>query len=103
MKRELEQKFYNRWPTWFIRDDPKTSLMCFGFTCEDGWFKVLWELCEQIEPLAPVNFQVIQVKEKFGGLRFYINHHLDSIDNLIHLAEAKCRFRQAEEYQRIEE
>ena len=51
-----------------------------GFTNDDGWFDILWRLCEDLEPLVAKfeqetgsQFEVLQVKEKFGGLRFYVN------------------------------
>ena len=51
-----------------------------GFTHDDGWFDLLWRLCEDLEPLVAEfaaaggpKFEVLQVKEKFGGLRFYVN------------------------------
>ena len=48
------------------------SLMAFGFECGDGWFDLIKKLCEKLNALNLKNFRVIQVKEKFGGLRFYI-------------------------------
>ncbi len=45
-----------------------------GFTHEDGWFDILWRLCVDLEPLVTEleraggpKFEVLQVKEKFGG------------------------------------
>ena len=45
------------------------SLMGFGFEVGDGWFELLKELSEKIEPYE---VEAVQVKEKFGGLRFYL-------------------------------
>jgi hypothetical protein len=48
--------------------------MARGFEHDDGWFDILWRLCVDLEPLvAGHEFEVVQVKEKFGGLRFYVN------------------------------
>jgi hypothetical protein len=54
--------------------------MPWGFEHDDGWFDILWRLCEDLEPLVAEfelaggpKFEVLQVKEKFGGLRFYVN------------------------------
>jgi len=46
--------------------------MCWGFECGDGWFQIIWDLCLAIEAVDP-NRRVLatQVKEKYGGLRFY--------------------------------
>lgn len=47
----------------------------------DGWFSILDNLCKEIDPLVSENFKVTQIKEKFGGLRFYYDledyHHFD--------------------------
>ena len=37
----------------------------------------------------PPQFQVQQVKEKFGGLRFYISAAPQEVHNMIHKAEAE--------------
>jgi hypothetical protein len=39
--------------------------------CGDGWFDLLDALSQQIEHRASGLCRVVQVKEKFGGLRFY--------------------------------
>ena len=33
-----EQELINIEPKWFVTDDPKRSLMCFGFCIGKGWF-----------------------------------------------------------------
>ena len=81
MRKELEQKLVERWPTWFnIKGDIRLTAMPWGFTHGDGWFDIVWRLCEDLEPLVTEmehaggrQFEVLQVKEKFGGLRFYVN------------------------------
>lgn len=50
------------------------SLIPFGFECDDGWYKIIDELCETICSLiegTDIKVTADQVKEKFGGLRFY--------------------------------
>jgi CRP/FNR family transcriptional regulator, cyclic AMP receptor protein len=86
---ELELKFKERWPDWFrhLYSDPRTSCLYLGFTHGDGWFDLVWQLCEQIEPIVlaepgPEPFEVYQVKKKFGGLRFYNNHPSERIEQL---------------------
>jgi hypothetical protein len=65
-----------------------------GFTHGDGWFDIVWRLCGDLEPLVEEferesghQFEVLQVKEKFGGLRFYVNHASDAIRQRIEVAE----------------
>ena len=68
-----------RWPKWFdVNGDIRHTLMPFGFP-QNGWAEIIWRLCEDIEPVVAnfppgQSFEVLQVKEKFGGLRFYCTH-----------------------------
>jgi hypothetical protein len=94
MRKELEQKLVERWPRWFnTGGDIRQTSMARGFEHEDGWFDILWRLCEDLEPRVAEfeaaggpKFEVTQVKEKFGGLRFYVNHKSDAIDQRIEAA-----------------
>jgi hypothetical protein len=94
MRYELQQRLVDRWPTWFnIGGDPRHTLMHFGFQHRDGWFDLLWWLCERLEPVVAAAeketgrpFEVLQVKEKFGGLRFYASYTNDAISTPIEVA-----------------
>lgn len=74
----------------------------FGVECGDGWFELIKNLCEEIAKLEIDGIRVAQVKEKFGGLRFYVSAYpeqvdvdpkakekLDALYNLIDKAEEK--------------
>jgi hypothetical protein len=83
MRKELEQKLVERWPTWFDTGggDVRRTAMPRGFLHGDGWFDLIWRLCEDLEPLVAEfevatgrTFEILQVKEKFGGLRIHVNH-----------------------------
>jgi len=95
MRKELEQKLVERWPAWFnVGSDPRQTRIADGFCHGDGWFDILWRLCEDLEPLVAEAerqtghpFEVLQVKEKLGGLRFYVNHRTDAISERITAAE----------------
>jgi hypothetical protein len=108
MRKDLERKFQTRWPGWFDLDgSPMQTAMARGFAHGAGWFDLVWRLCEQIEPIvlageadtreweAPLDtakqppFEVYQVKEKFGGLRFYCNSHSEAILTLVQRAQAQ--------------
>lgn len=80
------QKLYNRillglqlrYP-YFRKFNHKngTNPFHFGFECGDGWVDILSELILKIKELdsnTGVVTEVIQIKEKFGGLRFYPMH-----------------------------
>ena len=99
MRRELEQKLVERWPSWFnVNGDPLETRMADGFAHGDGWFDIVWRLCEDSEPLvAEVEkatgrpFEVLQVKQKLGGLRFYVSHQhrTEAVMQRIYAAESE--------------
>jgi hypothetical protein len=66
--------------------------MSDGFRCCDGWYDITFHLCKRLEPLvanlddSAEEFQVLQVKEKFGELRFYVNQRTDEIREAIRSA-----------------
>lgn len=68
--------------------------MAFGFECGDGWFKIIRNLSGQIySHLAKKgkkhlnDFQVSQVKEKYGTLRYYYYGGDEQIDKWVNEAE----------------
>jgi hypothetical protein len=67
-----------------------------GFYLPKGWSRVVWNLCSLIEWHLKYHKepkpkpQVVQVKEKFGGLRFYINGGDETINAFITFAESMC-------------
>jgi len=104
MRKELEDKLFNDFPDLFKhRNDPNVSLMFFGFECGNGWFDLIYQLCSDIMEYflteydnndmyyhdVPAYFSVVQVKEKFGSLRFYITSAPEYIHDLIYEAELK--------------
>lgn len=72
---------------------PEVYAQDFYFQCNDGWFKIVDELSAK---LAKLGVQVVQVKEKFGGLRVYLDVTAPGAYELIHEAEQKsfvtCEF-----------
>jgi hypothetical protein len=97
MRKELEQKLVERWRSWFnVIGDQRETRMADGFAHGDGWFNIVWRLCEDLEPLVAEAekstgrpFEVLQVKQKFGGLRFYVSHRTDAILQRIETAESE--------------
>lgn len=62
--------------------------------CSDGWYTLLYSLSTNIEHMIkqlPEEMQgqihAVQVKSKYGGLRFYMDHSTPRIDGAIDLAE----------------
>jgi len=56
------------------------------FSCHSGWNIIIKELIEDLIKMG-WNKQVVQVKEKFAGLRFYIQDGSEEMYNRISLAE----------------
>jgi len=74
------------------------SLMCFGFECFNGWYDIIYDLSSKLEPMIQKWIdenpgkdypRAIQVKEKFGTLRFYMTHATTEMYNAISEAEKK--------------
>lgn len=49
---------------------PMEPFEVFGFQVLDGWFGIIAKLADDLEKFKDV--RCVQVKEKFGGLRFYV-------------------------------
>ena len=81
--------------TDLIAKYPKIFPGNFYFECGDGWYDLIDDLCYKLQAYVD-DFdsvdQVVagQVKEKFGGLRFYLDHGGDDcVYDLIRNAEHK--------------
>ena len=79
-----------------IQPDPtlRNNLMVFGFEIGEGWMSLVIELLDKIQHLVDNNpeysgLQVIQVKEKYGSLRVYLNYYYKEIEELIQEYEEK--------------
>ena len=85
MTPEHDAQIFTEFPVFF-RPQPLNRQLAVG----DGWFELIYKLCEEIRDLHPhPEFCVLQVKEKFGGLRFYVTHSTADISAAIHGAEQK--------------
>ena len=82
-------EFYDKYPLCFPKGEP-----CCGFYIGYGWWPRIKKLCEDITEVLNHSkcsgFMVDQVKEKFGGLRFYVSNDNDEIKSLIYEAESDC-------------
>ena len=99
MKEELDKKLVKAFPLLYgDRNAPMQSTsMCCGFP-GDGWFDIIWDLSSKLEPLiqkcidedqdTELYPKAFQVKEKFGGLRFYMTCGSREIFDLTDEAEA---------------
>ena len=78
MKKKLKvSDLIKKYPKIFRQSKlPMTqTAMCWGISTGDGWFKLLDNLCSRLQFDTDKNnypqVEAIQVKEKYGTLRFY--------------------------------
>lgn len=73
MKKELEKKLVEKYPNLYkdYGGDMRKTCMHWGFEHGDGWYDLIDELSAKLESYGVV---AGQVKEKFGGLRFYLDY-----------------------------
>ena len=90
MNKENTLKLFNDFPELYKGKDKTLmeSLMPFGFECGDGWFELIYELSKKLKEVNP-ECEAVQVKEKFGGLRFYVGAANEKGYKLIEDAENK--------------
>ena len=90
---EFEKRMEEKYPAMF-------SQPYGGFAVGEGWWPIIESLCANIQShtdwwnknreTRPVVEQVVvaQIKEKFGGLRFYYEGGDDKIQGMVRMAEA---------------
>ena len=98
MNIDLDKQLCEKYPDIF-KDryaDMRATAMCWGFEHGDGWYNIIDNLCATIKnreynlKFHNVEFVPVvatQVKEKYGGLRFYYNGGDDYIAGAVSLAE----------------
>jgi hypothetical protein len=66
-----------------------------GLECSEGWYGVILDTFKKISAIVlreeRTDFRIVQVKEKFGGLRIYCNYFTHKIDEVITEAEEKAK------------
>jgi hypothetical protein len=96
MKKELELKLKEDFPILYadLYGDMRQTCMTWGFGHGNGWHDLIRNLSvnltEEINKLPEEERHLCkasQVKEKYGTLRFYMNHTTDEMDKLINEAE----------------
>lgn len=60
----------------------------FGVECRSGWYGIIEDLLEKLSKYPDV--RICQIKEKFGGLRVYVDGGDDEVYRLIDEAESKA-------------
>ena len=98
MNQDNTQKLFKNFPRLYRRADAQekhNAFMQWGFECDDGWFRLIYDLSAEIERAARMMGmdpesqdwpRTRQVKEKFGTLRYYVSTpgpDEDDINNMI--------------------
>lgn len=81
----------NKWESLFTNECGEPTLT--SLEVPESWYLLIDTLCSLIQSYLMQNpdachIQVVQIKEKFGGLRFYTSNNDPYIDGLIRMAEA---------------
>jgi len=106
MTPELEKQLVEKYPKIFAvtprAKEESEPISYFGIEADDGWYYPLDMLCGAIQRHIDNSnkylhnkvpqIQATQIKQKFGGLRFYYIPHTEDnyIDGMIALAEYMC-------------
>jgi hypothetical protein len=88
---------YNKYRAY--REFPQVFKNCFDFSIGLGWDEIVYNLTKDIIEIFP-EIQVVQVKEKFGGLRYYYDTATKEVYNKVNeliseaekLAYRTCEF-----------
>lgn len=88
-----KQKEEERWkhPENFTPQEPYEL---FGIECGDGWKDLYQPLIDYINKFNEdkeneEQIHILQIKEKFGGLRFYVDKYTEELRDMIRAAESK--------------
>ena len=102
MDKERRQKLFDDYPKLFAKrnkapNDCGRYPIVWGLEHGDGWLTLVEELCKLIQHHIDqqrqknpdfAQVEVVQVKEKFGSLRFYTTECDEYITGLISMAES---------------
>lgn len=98
MSPDKDKALCEKYPKIFAdrHGDMRSTAMCWGFDCGDGWYDLIDVLCAHLQAMTDNNpnndrfpqIVAAQVKEKFGGLRFYVSASSDYQDGAISMAES---------------
>ncbi len=90
MESKLQKRLHDSYPSFFRQRTLPMSetCMCWGIECGDGWFQIIDEAIGSILRVAP-KAEACQIKEKFGGLRIYLDHSNEAAEAIVDKAEAQ--------------
>ena len=97
-RKRREEEMFKKYPKIFRQKELPMSqtAMCWGLEIGPGWYPLIDCLCMAIQQYIDYHqlpqVEAIQVKEKFGGLRFYTDQADDYVRNIINFAEHMSYF-----------
>jgi hypothetical protein len=103
MDRKLQEQIYTTFPEFFesVKSEEKDTIhspqYLFGIECDNGWYNLIYKLFFDLDQTI-INYdlkhlksckspQIHQIKEKFGGLRFYVSGATEEQYKIIEKAE----------------
>lgn len=96
MREELDQALVKDFPNLYRHRKNESYCIWWGIAVGDGWEPMIRELSAKLEALIvalpkrqQAKYFATQVKEKFGGLRFYMSKATDEMRALLDEAETK--------------
>ncbi len=96
MDTEKQKYLHRNYPKLYPKNNYGGQL---DFECQDGWFSIIDNLSQKLENLINENNSeeedffsyAIQVKEKYGSLRFYMSYATEEMFKLIDIAEKESK------------
>lgn len=101
MSPELDERLCKRFPLLYAdrHADMSGTCMCWGFECGDGWYEIIERLSSKLEKAIAAlpaeergEYRAVQVKEKYGTLRFYMTAETREMEKCIVDAERESAF-----------
>lgn len=83
LDKQLTQTFPEIFQPRYPCKQPEVPLEFWGFECGDGWYQIIYDLCNELIGVDATPPTAVQVKEKYGTLRFYIDNGIDEHYNII--------------------
>lgn len=82
MTPDLDEKLRARFPKLLRK-------LRWGLECDDGWLSIIEETLQVLDSFEEPDLAVVQIKEKFGGLRIYLEGATEQHWDICEMAEIR--------------